>query len=219
MREPVLATRRLPPGDGYRITRLMRVEGGLHFIRGNSKPYFTITTWVHRLGFPNQCQSGGCDHESIERYWPGKYSDLIALHLSDIDGVPSSGEANGWYDLAGALGGASERYHRGNSPMNFPAVAPPDKPWKNYEHRNPTPDDCLRMFAEHCRVPLEQARDIRDRCKSAAVEHDFGIDWAPSREVWRSCYAAQHPRWKQEANACIARHDLKVFGDAWPVAA
>jgi hypothetical protein len=26
----------------------------------------------------------------------------------------------------------------------------------------------------------------------------------------------QRPRWKAEAEACIAKHNLRVFGDEWP---
>jgi len=138
--EPVLATRIIPGNLGTACSLKFTVYGGLHHIKGNHAPYFSLTYWEHRKGFPNQCQSGGAGHERILEYYP-QFADLAALHLSDIDGVPMHAESNGWYNLAGAL-----------------------------------PDN---------------AGEIRQ----------------------------QEPRWKQEADACIARHGLVVYGDPWPIAA
>ena len=95
----------------HRVSMTVKAEGGLHYIGGNAKPYFSLTYTEHRKGFPNQCQSFGADHSKILKYWP-RFADLAALHLSDIDGVPTHAEANGWYWLAGALpGNAGQEYH------------------------------------------------------------------------------------------------------------
>jgi hypothetical protein len=206
--EPVLATRRLAPGDGYRVPRLLTIYGGLHYIKGNSKPYFSITTWSHRLGFRGQCQSGGADHDTIEKLWPGKFSDLIALHLHDIDGAPMSAEANGWYDLAGALGGMDERYHRGNSKMNMPCEAPPGKPWQTTESREPTRIECLEMFADANMLDILTARAFTE--KIAFCTPRF------ARQMWRDYLETLRPMWQEKANTCIARHSLVVYGDKWP---
>ncbi len=95
------------------------IFGGLHNIKSNHAPYFTITAEERdpRTGRVDSC---GCLHEQILKIRP-KYADLVAMHLSDIDGVPMHAEANGWYQLAGALpNNAGQQYHGGNSERHFP---------------------------------------------------------------------------------------------------
>lgn len=192
---PLLAVRSLPAGtDGYRVPLDFRVEGGLHYLRGNTAPFFSLTYTQHRKGFPNQCYSGGAGHDTILRYFP-QFADLAALHLSDIDGVPMHAEANGWYWLAGALGGAGEQYHGGNS--TFPPSRRP-----------------LEIFADHCRISLDEARAIRNECLD-----EFGNNpdrWTAARAVMTLRLNDMRPRWKAEAEAAIERHHLRVFGDQWP---
>lgn len=212
IREPILASCTLPKGNGYKVTRVMRVEGGLHYLRGNSKPYFSLTMTAHRKGFPNQCYSGGCDHDTILKRFQ-RFADLAALHLSDIDGAPMHAEANGWYDLAGALPEhAGEKYHVGNSQRHFPkASIDPEKPWATTDYRNPTADEALQIFADHVRVDVETARALRD---AVIVElNKRGIYGA--KEFFATWINDQRPRWKQEAQACIAKHNLRVYGDEW----
>lgn len=209
MREPVLAARVIPKGvDGSRVAHTFRVEGGLHYIKGNRKPYFSLTYDMHRKGFPNQSQSGGAGHDTILKYYP-RFADLAALHLSDIDGVPSHGVANAWYWMAGALGGAGERYHGGNTELNWPCEPPADKPWKTTEYRKGTPDEVLGIFAKHVRVSLDEAKAIREDVKSKWNYPDMKTRLTEIVE-------AMKPRWKAEAEACIAAHNLKVYGDPWP---
>ena len=199
-KQPILATRILPPSDGYRVKRVLNVRGGLRFINSNKTPSFTITTDCYRLGFPRQCWSGGADHESIEKYWPGRFSDLIALHLSNIDGAPLHAEPNGWYNLAGYFNGAGERYHRGNS--NARCVD---------GYRKPTSDECLALWAKFLRLPFNDAKKLADRIAAKWNNPDMKAEHA-------RVIAEQRPRWRQEAIDCIARHKLTVFGDAWPIA-
>ena len=223
MREPTLAARTLPIGDGYRVKRTFRVIGGLRFIRSNNKPYFSITVECHRLGFPNQCWSGGCAHDEIERYYPGRFTDLIALHLSNIDGAPSHAEANGWYNLAAALGGAGERFHAGNSNRHFPSVAPVDKFWRTTEYREPNQGECVQLFADHCRIPLAEAQAFIAEIQTIPVEDGLGAivtgNVKAMRDAWRAKCESLRPMWKAQAEACIARHNLVVFGDAYAVEA
>jgi hypothetical protein len=212
-RDPILAAKSIRPvlGGYPNVWLTFKVEGGLHFIKANGKPYFTLTYTSHRKGFPNQCYSGGAGHDEILKHYP-KFADLAALHLSDIDGVPMHAEANGWYSLAGALGGAGQQYHAGNSKRHCPIVPPADKPWQNTEYREPTQAECLQIFADHCRIPIEEAQAIRDR---VAAKWNF----PDMRSEWRAIMETMRPRWKAEAEACIAKHNLRVFGDEWPVAA
>lgn len=210
-REPVLAVRTIPSGRNYNLT--FRVEGGLHYLRGNSKPYFTLTYTSHRKGFPNQCYSGGAGHEEILKYYP-RFADIAALHLSDIDGVPMHAEANGWYQLAGALPDhAGQKYHAGNSEQHFPKVTiDPAKPWATTDYRKPTPEECLQMFADHVRIPVYEAQTVVDGVLAAGE----GRDWKAGRAWFVQWIEEQKPRWAREAQACIEKHDLRVFGDAWP---
>ena len=174
---------------GYRAGRKIAivVEGGLHRI-GTQAPYFSITA---NIG-PDMW---GCQHDAIEAEFPGIYTDLIAMHLSDVDGVPMHATANGWYNLAGYLNGAGERHHRGNSEM--------------YDHggkRLPTSDECLTYWADHIRLPLADARTLADRIAAKWNNPDMKVEHARVIDE-------QRPRWKAEADACIAKHGLTVFAD------
>ena len=183
---PVLAECGLAPGDGYRHPRVMRVIGGLCSLRGNRTPYFSLTHEAHRVNFPRKDKSGGAAHELILEHFP-QFVDLAALHLSGVDGVPVHAEANGWYWLAGALGGMQQQYHGGNS---TPAR---------------TADECLAIFARLCRISVDDARELAQRCADADGA-------AAARAEWRSALEAMRQRWKAEADACIAKHGLVVYG-------
>jgi hypothetical protein len=210
MKDPVLAVDLLPPGDGYHVPRTFRVVGGLNYIKGNSSPYFSLTYEAHREGFPNQCWSGGAGHEEILKWFP-KFADLAALHLSDMGGAPMHAVENGLYKLAGAIGGnLGQQYHAGNSGQNFPLPADkldPAKPWQDTEYRNPTPDECLQMFADHARCSIEEAIRIANRVNAAGAGN--------AKAVLTEEMDAMRPRWKAEAEAAIAKYSLKVYGDEW----
>jgi hypothetical protein len=183
----------------------------LHYLRGNAAPYFSLTYSQFGKGMPDQCQSGGAGHDRILKLYP-RFADLAALHLSDIDGVPMHPEANGWYSLAGALGGAGERFHAGNGKVQHWR---PDGTFDGY--RESTAAECLASFARHCRIPLAEAEAIAAEC---AAEYRHNPDgWPAARAVMELRMADMRPRWKTEAEACIARHSLRVYGDPWPVAA
>lgn len=237
--DPMLASTTIPSWSP-RIRLTFVVAGGLHYMRGNSAPYFSLTYTSHRKGFPNQMYSGGAGHEEILKRYP-RFADLAALHLSDINGVPMHAERNGWYDLVGALpDNAGERYHAGNSKRHFPkpAGAPRRGDWDNTNYRFPTPDECLQLFARHARVSVETAREVRDTveriwretrnaCETqpedageiASDMSDYLVwtraSWRDARKWFAGWIEEQKPRWKQEAEACIVRHHLRVYGDPW----
>lgn len=62
---------------------------------GNQTPYFSITGSAYEKGFRQP--TTGCVHDEIEAFYPGVYTDLIAMHLSNIDGVPMHAVENGYY--------------------------------------------------------------------------------------------------------------------------
>jgi hypothetical protein len=83
--------------DGGRFRQVV-AEYGLDKL-GDQTPYFTVTgaAWSARPGRmaaePDMC---GQLHGIIRRVFPS-LADVIALHLSDPDGVPLHALANGWY--------------------------------------------------------------------------------------------------------------------------
>lgn len=236
MKKQALAVKTIPSHTkAYNLT--LRVEGGLEYIRGNSAPYFSLTATIHRKGFPNQCWSGGCQHDIILKHYP-RFANLAALHLSDIDGKPMHAEANSWYNLAGALpDNAGQRYHVGNSERHFPKPegAPRRGSWDNTDYRKPTESECLGILADHLRITLAEASELRDTvigwamegmvlrqqaeeagASAAGVYKSVGkYDWEHARAEFGKWIKRQAPRWKAEADACIAKHGLVVCGDKW----
>ena len=198
----------------------MNVCGGVHYLKGNSAPHFSLTCYILKSG---HVVGGGCMHDEILKRFP-RLKPLVALHLSDISGAPMHAEANGWYQLAGALGGMGEQYHSGNSNRNFPATPPPGKPWQNTEHRFPTPAECLESFAEHCRIPVPEAGALAERVRAvfnAAQAADVPLEQcrAAARAVWAEACEAMRPRWLAEANECIVKLKLRLYGNQWDGAA
>lgn len=76
----------------YRIT----ATAELSWLRGNSKPYFSLTAYGKDCG----SEFGGCCHDEILKHWPD-LQPLADLHLSDIDGIPTHALDNGFYHLGG----------------------------------------------------------------------------------------------------------------------
>lgn len=188
-----------------RIYRL-RVTGGLHYLSGNARPHFSITADLDSraaTGGKFIEESGGCLHREIEQHFPGRFSDMIALHLSDDDGTPIHAEANGWYWLAGSVAdGFGERYHGGTSKMQHWRE---DGSFDGY--REPTQAESLAMFARHVRITDDDARQVRHD-----IESDYLANGAESaRELFRAFIESQRDRWQAEASACIERHNLRVY--------
>lgn len=212
--DPVLAAVTLPVGDPRnpeRVPLYFAAEGGLHYLRGNAAPYFALTYTSHRSGHPRQLESGGAGHERIAEVFPGRFDDLAALHLSTIDGVPMHAEANGWYWMAGALGGAGEQYHGGNADRQHWRDVDGVRTFDGYRHS--TPDECLATFADHARITVEEAAALRDELRDEHANNPDG--WTAARATLALRLDDMRPRWKAEALAAIERHGLRVYGDPW----
>lgn len=196
MRDPLLASQTIG-------RRYFKVDGGLHYIYGNSSPHFAIGAEEGKLG-ARDCDACGCLHEEIEKRWPGRFSDLIALHLSDIDGAPMHAAENGWY------------YLTGTDPLFFSE--------RYYLKKNDKddPENARRALGEHLRVSPEEVAAILNTVRAAmapalALHEHRMIPWsdvrAAGKEAFRALVEAMRPRWKAEADACRARHGLRVYGD------
>lgn len=163
------------------------VYGGLHYIKGNSAPYFSITT------------ENGAAHDTILATFP-EFADLVALHLSDIDGVPSHAAENGFYHL----GGCTE-FRPGHLFHN--ADRAPYGP--NFKHA-----------ADLLRITEDEARKLQSDTFGDSYSESAGFLSKTAEAAAKARLAAwcetQKPRWKAEAEAAIAHHNLRVYGDKWP---
>jgi hypothetical protein len=156
--------------EGMRIT----VDAGLHKL-GEQASYFSVTAHGYDRG-----EFCGCCHDMILEHWP-ELKPVIDMHLHDVDGIPMHPEANGWYWLAGALGGMGEKYHGGNG-------------------TGKTPDQCLQIFADHCLIGIERAREIAENVRANDLP----------RWRWRGIMDELKPMWKQRADEAIALLDRLI---------
>lgn len=188
------------PYPDYGPRHLIRVTAGLHYVSGNSLPYFSVGADIYRPG-GRDIEAGGCLHREVLSLWPD-LAPIVALHLSDSNGVPMHAMANGWYQLAGYYGGADERYHGGNSERQHWNA---DGSFNGY--RLSTPDECLESFADHVRLPLEEARAL-------AIGWEYREDWASTKRWYVQWVETQRARWQTEADAARALLDTLIARDA-----
>lgn len=180
--------------NGHRVA--MVVAFGLHHLRGNSSPYFSITADGYIDG---RWSFGGCCHDEIAQRLPD-LSDVIALHLSDMDGAPMHASSNAWYWLAGVVD-VGEQYHGGSGSSAKGAM------------------ECLRIFANHVRLPEKEAHRIIGHFARMSMEGKRrGPEaYSESRKRAKLMFARwideQRPRWKAEANALIRKYGLGIYGD------
>ena len=89
----------IPSPVGKRSRWTLEVDVILHKI-GEQTPYFSVTGSFYPNGgsVNSQNASCGCLHETILEHFPN-LADVIALHLSDIDGTPMYAYENGKYFL------------------------------------------------------------------------------------------------------------------------
>lgn len=185
-------------GQPYRIT----ARPCLHYIRGTSAPYFSLTadTWRHERGAWRE-DRGGCLHDLILQHWPD-LAPMVALSLSDIDGAPMYALENGYYWLAGCVELGAE-YHGGSG---TPARSP---------------EECGRMLRDHLRITdAEFAALLADvlAARYAVIDLPMTAWREPTRNVLAALIEQLRPRWKAEADAAIERFSLTVTGDRWPTA-
>lgn len=186
-------------------------KGGLHYIKGNRLPYFSLTGVEYeptrhmvngmRVGW--QEASGGCIHDRLLEQWPD-LAPLAALHLSDIDGTPMHAAGNGLYWLAGMFpDGLGESYHGGNTDSYGRGV-------NKGKGSRYTAQECRDIAEKHFRCAIPQA--LLDELATAGIF--TGLREKRTAIVQRFC-DSQKERWKQEADSAIATFGLVVYGDEW----
>jgi hypothetical protein len=173
----------------------LKVEGGLHYIRGNHAPYFSLT-----------CENGA-DHQRILKAFP-EFADIAALHLADIDGVPSHAASNAFYHMGGYTGfrpHPTGKYNDGSTIWSGGSIGQYGANWKH--------------AANLLRITEDEAHKLANDTFGIYFSETGGFltPTAEKQALVRltSWCEEQKPRWKAEADACIAKHGLTVFGDKW----
>ena len=82
---------------------LLEVDVTLRNLKGNPAPYFSVTGTIYKANRRGErdkryqdCLQVGCIHATILKAFPG-LSDVVALHLADINGLPCYAVENGWH--------------------------------------------------------------------------------------------------------------------------
>ena len=167
------------------------VRIGLHYIKGNKAPYFSVTS------------CNGADHDAILRNYPELF-DVVALHLSYIDGTPIYAVENGEHFIkSGELATIADHFR-----ISMSAAECLRRVCYSTES-NQTRTDTLITMAESAGLVGYQAMFAAEKASRKTrdqIIHDVITDFVERRK----------PIWKAEADACIKRHNLKVYGDPWP---
>lgn len=184
----------------------------MSWLRGNKAPYFSVTGRQDRLNNTRWVDNmGGCIHEQIEKKFRGQFSDLIALHLSDMDGAPLHDGANAFY-FAGGCGHMKateeglKRYgfqrECKSSGVDYDTVKhlieDPTKPVEVFERWDGTPN--VNHLASHLRIPLALAESMVAGVLAGELNRDYFDKFVEE----------QKPRWKAEAEAAIKKHNLII---------
>lgn len=206
--------------DGFNVI----AEGGLHYIRGNSAPHFSLTGSIFKNGV---WVGGGCCHDEILACRP-EYQDFADIHLSDWRGVPMHGAGNAWYFARGGqwlgdrwLSALDSRYASDGSKMNEEAPFE----WRRDRIKSilRCDDDTASRIAwlgENSVAQDIRQREIKAAEKRYALEASSGIAVdVPTTTVigykamFESMVEPMYERWQREAIECVRKHRLSLYGD------
>lgn len=146
---------------------------------GNQLPYFSITAEERE---DRKLVACGPMHEEILLEHP-ELADMVALHLSDINGVPMHAVENGWYWLSSSLGGLGEKYSHANR------------------------DEAFDFFCKHCRISREVGINIQ---LDVVGWHQLTETPDVAKAEWVEICESMKPRWKKEAESAIEKYQLNV---------
>lgn len=174
-------SKKLANGNTFTVT--VTVPGEYSY--GQKSDHFSVTaeerTQDRRVRDP--IVACGCMHDDVLRHFP-KLADVVALHLADTFGVPMHAEANGWYWLAGALGGLGERFHGSN-----------DRTERSHT-------ECRKILAEHLRLTPVQVGDLINDTRTIAAQHGP----AHAAAFFQAFVGAQRGRWAEEAREAFEKY-------------
>lgn len=203
-KDPILGSKQPVNIDGYKNAKVV-AKGGVHMIRGNSKPYFSLTCDIYEGG---RDVGGGAAHDLIVKLFP-HLKPLADLHLSGIDGVPMYAAENGLYYVQHLIPGCMGH---GLTDSSF---AEPGYGKKRSD------DECIQIMADHFRISLDEANHLMALLVGCAnsVSHYKRVYEGGAKPVVKAAMAcwveSQKPRWKAEADKAIADLGLVVYGDKY----
>jgi hypothetical protein len=196
MKDPILAKRSLFKGS-------IVVNGGLHYIKGNKLPYFSLTAVEYDKR--GRDVAGGAMHDRIVELFP-RFRDLADMHLSDMNGVPMHAVENGWYFAKGGQF-MGERWMQVNKDCT---------PEENLEKCQASLAKLLRITWDEAE-PLMALGQLWREYKKADWDNDVERDLHAEtcRKAFVGLVNDMKPRWKGEALDCIQKFGLEVYGDPW----
>jgi hypothetical protein len=203
--------------------KILKVDAKLSHLKGNEKPYFSITgeVWAaSKEGYARgrDCIIGGCIHDVILEHYP-ELSDIVALHLSDINGAPMYPVENGFYWFGGcpeyqaynqktfaeyvriSEAEAEALKKRIGSKISFRFVA--------FAHS-------MRFFS----LLSKYLVDFLRQASSVVQDFEFYLERKAKtadrkalntqKKLFTAWIESQRPIWKAEADACIKKHGLEI---------
>jgi hypothetical protein len=154
----------------------IKVKGGEITIVTTERGYFSITAW-----FGGDDGWGGACHDEILALRPD-LAPFVALHLSDLEGVPLHVLGNGFYWIDGIVNGEfGSEYHGSKDGRN-------------------TPHDCYEIAKKHFRIDDAELDLLIEGCRvSVRLFNDNG---AAKDYVSKFC-DRKKLHWKLEANKAL----------------
>lgn len=170
----------------------IQAKGGLHYLRGNTAPYFSLTmaSWEKTANGRWVEATFGAVHDEILKHWP-ELADLAALHLSDIEGVPMHALENGLYFLGSG--------------------------WEASYRKAATPDERMAIVARHFRISVQHVRDelvplLGDGWTEGGGFLGDGYK-AQAKAQLAAWIEARRDLWRFHSESCIKAHRLMIYGD------
>ncbi len=161
------------------------VQYGMHYIYGNSQPYFSITADTFRKSSKGgrwEEDGGGCQHNLIKSKLP-ELAELIPYHLSGQDGLPLYYLENGYYWYKNDLD-VFKDYVRISMDESIPTVPEIELPV------------ILNDNGTELDITKEEKEKIREKFRK-----QFITDWLNSRQS----------KLKQEFNAVMERFGVEYI--------
>jgi len=151
----------------------------IEHIGGNAHAHFSATGW---FGGNRPGSYGGRCHDTILELAP-YLKPIVDLHLSDFpSGAPMYAVENGFYWLAGLVGGLGSDYHAGNA--------------------NDGPENILEIAANHFRISEKETQKLADNLLDIFNKSESENLGRLSAKAHLSRWCeSQAPRWAAEAAA------------------